>query len=345
MPSRRARERAAARCVGGAVLERRQLFAPARAASDRRAAAPRARRRAGGPSGSGIAIASSYAWSTSAATRCQPKRCDVARRRRAIAARRSGSSPEIAQRLGQRLRISGRDEHAVDAVADDIAIAGDVGGDDRRARGERFGQHHAEALTAERRRAQDVGATASSKRLRSSSTLPSTLTPRGSSISGSSSAWMGRSRSARSGCARAALRRHAAAVADPCAPRPDRRTRSAAVVVGRTAQRAPRLRIDVHAVRDHPVMAAEEAPAGPRRRLRDGDPYAQAVEHRRAPSEVADPVGKPLLVGTCGTFPTTGSEVPSARTSRPAAPPARAHGRRRSPRSAAPGASSQPYRR
>ena len=43
------------------------------------------------------------------------------------------------------------------AVAHDVAVAGDVRGDHRRARGERLGQHHAEALAAQRRRAQHVG--------------------------------------------------------------------------------------------------------------------------------------------------------------------------------------------
>ena len=40
---------------------------------------------------------------------------------------------------------------------DDVAVAGDVRGDDRRAGRERLGQHHAEALAAERRRAEHVG--------------------------------------------------------------------------------------------------------------------------------------------------------------------------------------------
>ncbi len=65
---------------------------------------------------------------------------------------------EVAQRLGQRLGVGGRNEHAVDPVAHDVAVAGDVGGDDRGAGGKRLGEHHAEALAAQRGRAQDVGA-------------------------------------------------------------------------------------------------------------------------------------------------------------------------------------------
>ncbi len=66
--------------------------------------------------------------------------------------------PQVAQRLGERGRVAARHEHAVEAVAHDVSVAGDVGGDDRRAGGERLRQHHPEALAAERRRAQHVGA-------------------------------------------------------------------------------------------------------------------------------------------------------------------------------------------
>ena len=43
-------------------------------------------------------------------------------------------------------------------VADHVAVAGDVGGDDRRAGGERLGQHHPERLPAQRGRAEHVRA-------------------------------------------------------------------------------------------------------------------------------------------------------------------------------------------
>ena len=61
------------------------------------------------------------------------------------------------QLLGEALRIAGGDEHAVDAVGDDVAVAGDGGGDRRRAGGEGLGQDHAEALARERGRAEHVG--------------------------------------------------------------------------------------------------------------------------------------------------------------------------------------------
>ena len=64
---------------------------------------------------------------------------------------------ELQEGAGERLRVPARDEHAVEAVGHDLAVAGDVGGDDRRAGRERLGQHHPEALAAKRRRDQQVG--------------------------------------------------------------------------------------------------------------------------------------------------------------------------------------------
>ena len=122
-----------------------------------------------------------------AATCGQAKRWRARRRRAPIAARRSGVEREVAQRLGERGRVAARDEHAVDAVAHDVAVAGDVGGDDRRAGRERLRQHHAEALAAERRRAQHVGALRARRCFSASSTRPSTVTPRSSSSIGSTS--------------------------------------------------------------------------------------------------------------------------------------------------------------
>ena len=77
------------------------------------------------------------------------------------------------QLLGEALRVAGRDEDAVDAVADDVRVAGDVGGDDRRARGEGLGQDHPEALARERRRAEHVGVAQLPARARRSLTRPS----------------------------------------------------------------------------------------------------------------------------------------------------------------------------
>ena len=65
---------------------------------------------------------------------------------------------ETPERLGQRLCVAARREHPVDAVAHDVAIAGDVRRDDRGAGGESLGEDHAEALPSERGRAKHVGA-------------------------------------------------------------------------------------------------------------------------------------------------------------------------------------------
>ena len=61
------------------------------------------------------------------------------------------------QLLGEALRVGGRHQHAVDAVGDDVAVAGDRRGDHRGPGGEGLGQDHAEALAGERRRAEHVG--------------------------------------------------------------------------------------------------------------------------------------------------------------------------------------------
>ena len=54
---------------------------------------------------------------------------------------------KLVERLGHRLGVGGRDEQSVDAVVDDLAVAGDLGRDDRGSGRERLDQDHAEALT------------------------------------------------------------------------------------------------------------------------------------------------------------------------------------------------------
>ena len=70
---------------------------------------------------------------------------------------RAGSSARSRSASASAVGVAARHQHAVAAVADDVAVAGDVRRDDRRAGGERLGQHHAEALAAQRRRAEHVG--------------------------------------------------------------------------------------------------------------------------------------------------------------------------------------------
>ena len=103
---------------------------------------------------------------TSSATVGQEKRSARSRAATAIRARRSGSSASVAQSLTERGGIGGRHEQAVVAVADHVAVADDVRCHDGRVRGKRLRQHHAEALAAERRRAQQVGLTQQAPLLR-----------------------------------------------------------------------------------------------------------------------------------------------------------------------------------
>ena len=65
---------------------------------------------------------------------------------------------QAAQRLGERERVARRHEQPVEPVAHHVAVAGDVRGDDRRARGERLRQDHPEALAVQRGRAHHVRA-------------------------------------------------------------------------------------------------------------------------------------------------------------------------------------------
>ena len=75
------------------------------------------------------------------------------------AARRRRSSlvlQEVVQRVGERDGVAGRREPPGLAVAQHGAVAGQVGGDHRNAGGHRLGQHDAEALGGQRRRADDL---------------------------------------------------------------------------------------------------------------------------------------------------------------------------------------------
>ena len=195
-----------------------------------------------------------------------------ARRRRAPSRRGARVEREVAQRLGQRGRVAARDEHAVDAVAHDVAVAGDVGGDDRRAGGERLREDHAEALAAQRRRAEHVGAAQRLAASRRRTPCPARSTPRASSSSGSTSSVPAPTSVSSAGtCSRSASKARS---------RTGRPLRSTAWPTKSDPQRAVAVR-DVRraggsAGTSTPlgmiaVAAAVEAPAGPGRGLGDGD--------------------------------------------------------------------------
>ena len=105
---------------------------------------------------------------------------------------------------------------------DDVAVAGDVRGDDRRAGRERLGQHHAEALAAQRRRAQHVGALEHAALVRVAALAQRDDAAVVEHQRRDLVAGRRRRRAARRARARAAPRRRAAAPAGPCARRPGR---------------------------------------------------------------------------------------------------------------------------
>ena len=133
---------------------------------------------------------------------------------------------EVAELLGEPLRVGGRDEDPVDAVGDDVVVAGDVRRDDRRPGGERLGQDHAEALAGERRGAEDVGVVeraARAPRARPGRGRRSARRTRGRRGSGRGRGRRRRSASAAPGRARPAPGRRRATQEGPCVLRAGRR--------------------------------------------------------------------------------------------------------------------------
>ena len=154
-------------------------------------------------------------------------------------ARASPASSSIA--CGERAGVTAREEHAVDAVADDVAVAGDVGRDDRRATA------NASVRIMPKLSPPSDGATSrsappSTAVLRASSTLPERAAPRAGRAS--SPQLLGVDADdveGRRGRARAAPRTPAGRPAAPCARPPARRTRAAAGAP-RSARRPARAR-------------------------------------------------------------------------------------------------------
>ena len=223
------------------------------------------------------------------------KALDVARRGPGHLATALGLFGDVAQRLGQRLGITRHHQHAVDAVADHVPVAGDVGCDDRRPGGERLGQHHAEALPVQRGGDEQIGATKLlvlalvvhlaqhadiaivehqrrelfARRADHGQLCRDVLTQR-----------LERTQQQRQALALDRL-------ADE--QQPER-------VAGMLAAGArDHVGVDVHAVRDHPVVAAEEAPPGPGGGVRDRDPDVQVVEHPARAEQVGDAVREAVL--------------------------------------------------
>jgi hypothetical protein len=180
--------------------------------------------------------------------------------------------------LGERLRVCGRHEDAVDAVGHDIAVAGDLGGDHRRAGRHRLDQDHAEALPGQRRGAEDV-------RL-------ANLTPEDRVGDLAEDVDVGHQLGVRHppGDLLRVGADHRQPGRDVLDERLERREedREALALLGPADEQQPqlvagRLRplrcgVDVDTVRHDGVLPAEPAAAGPGGGLRDGDPGRELVE-------------------------------------------------------------------
>ena len=156
----------------------------------------------------------------------------VGARRRSSRARRAGSSHSERSASASSSGSPGVDQQAVAAVRHDLAVAGDLGGDDRRAGRKRLRQHHAEALAAERGRAQHVGLVQALPQLcvvdAARAPRCRRCRPRPARAAARRRRPPRRSPAAAPGCAGAGRRMRTAGRAGPCAPPRARRTRCAA---------------------------------------------------------------------------------------------------------------------
>ena len=209
-----------------------------------------------------------------------------------------GSEAEVAELLGELLRVGGRDEDPVDAVGDDVVVAGDVRRHGRRPGGERLREDHAEALAGERGRAEDVGLVERVPQL-----LARDPAARVDAL-------------ARLGIGEVAVE-VAGVGADQRQPRRDvldqrleggEQHGKALAFLGPADEHDPELvgaalrpgrrRAQIDAVRNHLVLAAEPAATGPGGGLGDRDPRVQLVERTAGAAGDPDQVRKrPRRVG------------------------------------------------
>ena len=202
---------------------------------------------------------------------------------------------EVAQRLGQRLGVGRGHEHTVHAVAHDVAVAGDVGGDDRRAGGERLGQHHPEALASQRRGAQDIGALqllalAGVVDLAQHADVAVVEHQRRELFGGGADHGQLGGDVVAQRLEGAQQKRQALAL-DRLADEDDAQPLGRLLVAGPRQHRG----VDVDAVGDDAVVAAEPAAARPCGGLGHGDADVQAVEHAAGAHGVGQAVGHAAL--------------------------------------------------
>ncbi len=196
--------------------------------------------------------------------------------------------------LRQPLRVGRWHQHAVGAVGDHVGVPRDRGGDHRRAGRERLRQHHPEALSGERGRAEHVGLVQVAPELLAIDPAER-LDPRAHGRIGHVALYVlgvgadhGQSgghvlgqpleRLDEDGQALSLLR-----------PAHEQQPELVGPRLG-----AQRWGVDVDAVRDHAILAPEPALPRPGGGLRDRDPRLELVELAACSEQVGGPVGRPL---------------------------------------------------
>ena len=203
---------------------------------------------------------------------------------------------EALELLGEPLRIGGWNEDAVDAVAHDLGVPGYLRGHDGSPGGEPLDQHHSKALTVERGGTQDVGLVQGAPQRLARDPAEGIDVQRDLRVGEVARDVV--SIGADHGEARGK-------VADQLLEG-RKQDREALALLGASDEDQPQLlrvrlgargrRIDVDAVGDDPVIAAEPPPAGPRGRLRYRYPRLELVQlaarAEQVPELVRDELGR-----------------------------------------------------
>ena len=214
-----------------------------------------------------------------------------------------------AQRLRELPRVAARGEQTVDAVAHDVAVAGDVRRHHRRARGERLSEHHPEALAAERGSAEHVGAAQLFGLLvlgdLAQCTHPAVVEQQWGNLLRRRPHQRERGGHVLAQRLEGAQQHRQPLALDGLADEQDAQWGRLPIAIplpttGQTAQIGLRPepeagRVELHPVGHDPVAPTEEAPRGPSRGLGDRDPRVQAVDVPARPERHPDPVGEGVL--------------------------------------------------
>ena len=262
-----------------------------------------------------------------------------ARGRPAHRRRRSGSRWSACSSSARRCGSAGGTRMPSTPSRDDVGVARDLGGDHRRSGREGLGQDHPEALAGQRRRAENVRLMEPAPQARSPETCPA------------------RRCAPRRGVGQVALDVVASAPmtvsrAGTCSTRPSKAWSSTGSPLRSSGRPTKSTRnssdsglgptgggVDVDAVRDHAVSAAEPAAPGPGGRLGHGDPRVKLVELPPRAERVRDPVGQRLGRVRVECADDRGAAERARVPADERGPPASGRERRRTPRREARGAS------